>query len=234
MNSNEIIYKTCNKCKHVLPLSNFHKNIKAADGKRSICINCVKHFYRHDICIDCNKTKRIVARGRCATCNLKWLKYNNPTQYSKVIKSKIPSPKTAYKKNTLCPLYLGVHVAERVLYKTFKNVEIMPPNNPGYDFICNHGKKIDVKSSCTRPTKLWDFHIYKNHVADYFLCIAFGDRESLTPLHLWLIPGEKINHLTSFKISQSTINKWNDYKLDISTVAKCCDMLKYNSKSHSK
>ncbi len=65
--------------------------------------------------------------------------------------------------NRECSSFLGCHIAEQVLSKTFKDVEIMPPSNPGYDFICNKGKKIDVKSSCLRyknpKHKSWMFVI---------------------------------------------------------------------------
>jgi len=50
--------------------------------------------------------------------------------------------------NRDCSKFLGVHVAEQVLSQVFNNVEVMPHNNKGFDFICNRGKKIDVKSSC--------------------------------------------------------------------------------------
>ncbi len=99
-----------------------------------------------------------------------------------------------YTDNKKCSSYLGVGIAERVLSHVFKNVELMPMSNPGYDFICNHGKKIDVKSSCRYfhigRSDSWMFTINKNTSADYFLCIAFDDREHLNPEHVWLIPGD--------------------------------------------
>ena len=71
--------------------------------------------------------------------------------------------------NPMCGAYLGIHIAERILSRIFKDVEVMPNGNPGYDFICNHGKKIDVKSACSiKGYHSWGFAIRCNIVADYF------------------------------------------------------------------
>jgi hypothetical protein len=126
-----------------------------------------------------------------------------------------------------------VHVAEQVLSKVFKGVEQMPYGHKGYDFICNQGKKIDVKSACTqthdRKSDSRTFMIRKNKIADYFLCLAFDNREDLNPLHIWLISGHIINHLIGATISESTLSKWDEYKLDIDKVVKCCDSMKHSS-----
>ena len=122
--------------------------------------------------------------------------------------------------------FLGVHVAEFILSKVFKNVEIMPPCNPGYDFICTRGMKIDVKSSCLSKMNTWQFHIDHNTTADYFLCIAFDTREDLNPLHLWLIPGEQINHQSKISVSPNTASKLYEYKLDINKTITCCAAMK--------
>jgi hypothetical protein len=50
--------------------------------------------------------------------------------------------------NRDCSQYLGIHIAERVLSNIFENVKRLPLHNHGYDFICNKGYKIDVKSAC--------------------------------------------------------------------------------------
>lgn len=133
--------------------------------------------------------------------------------------------------NKKCPAFLGIHVAERVLSKVFEGVKTMPPNNKGYDFICNKGKKIDVKSACTHKTRdSWLFHIFKNKIADYFLCIAFDNRVDITPLHIWLVPADAVNDKTGVTISKSTISKWDEYKLDIDKVTACCDIMKQSNK----
>ena len=109
----------------------------------------------------------------------------------------------------------------------------MPMNNQGYDIICNHGKLIDIKSSCILfrivdgiKYSRWMFTINHNTTADYFLCLAFDNREALKPLHAWLIPGSKINHLKNTSVSPSTINKWDEYALDISKISDCCDAMR--------
>jgi len=132
-----------------------------------------------------------------------------------------------FNENRECPVFLGVHVAERVLSHIFKNVEKMPYGHPGYDFICNRGKKIDVKSSCLRKkVEVWSFHIERNTTADYFLCMAFDNRKDLNPMHIWLIPGSKLSHLVAAAIRPNTTSRWNEYELDISKVITCCDVLK--------
>lgn len=129
--------------------------------------------------------------------------------------------------NRECASFLGVHVAEQVLSKVFKNVERMPTNNRGYDFICGKGYKIDVKSSTIHKKRTyWQFHVDRNVVADYFLCIAFDNRDDLNPLHLWLVPGNVINKFRGVSIHPTTIQKWDEYMLDIDSVIKCCDTMK--------
>ena len=129
-------------------------------------------------------------------------------------------------KNKACSQYLGVFVAERVLSHVFKNVIRMPNGNRGYDFICNKGYMIDVKSSCLNKDGKWRFKIKHNIIANYFLCLAFDNREDLNPLHVWLISGEKLNHLMLTSIQPSTIHKWDEYRLDIGKVISCCNVMK--------
>ena len=135
--------------------------------------------------------------------------------------------------NKECSSWLGVHVAERVLSKVFKDVEQMPTNNSGYDFICNKGKKIDVKSACVSIDKRrytnrrsWAFSIKKNKEADFFLLLAFDNRDDLNPLHMWLIPSNVVNHKIGLQISETKIKKFDEYKIDISSVVDCCNNLK--------
>ena len=133
--------------------------------------------------------------------------------------------------NRSCSLFLGVHIAETILSNVFDDVTRMPHKNIGYDFICNKGKKIDVKSSCrnirdNRSDK-WTFSTRHNTIADYFLCIAFDDRESLNPEHLWLIPGYVANGKCSISVSVSTISKWDEYKVNrLDDVIECCNIFR--------
>ena len=194
-------------------------------------------------CSTCGSTP-IIAKNMCESCYRKILRKADPEKFRKYSskwrkanpeKTKLSYTKTNRKhghkpisENTSCSFFLGVHVAEQVLAKVFKNIKVMPPNNPGYDFICNKKMKIDVKSACTSKRNNWNFTINKNTTADYFLCIAFNNRKSLTPLYLWLIPGNNINHLSGTSIAKSTKHRWNEYELDISKTLECCNKMKYS------
>lgn len=111
-------------------------------------------------------------------------------------------------------IYLGIHVAERLLPKIFDNPIAMPHGNIGYDYICKNGYTIDVKSSVVSKANYWLFHIRKNTIADVFFCIAFDNRLNLNVEHIWLIPGtetirnQKLNELINLTIYNS------DYSTD--------------------
>lgn len=128
--------------------------------------------------------------------------------------------------NPRCGAYLGCYIAEQLLAKTFKNVQVMPHNNHGFDFICGKGYKVDVKSATTNKLGGWAFHIRKNRIANYFLCIAFDDRNNLNPQHIWLIPGDVVNHLTGTQIRKSTLMKWKKYEQPIGKAIACCNELR--------
>jgi hypothetical protein len=135
--------------------------------------------------------------------------------------------------------YLGVHVSERALSNFFDHIERMPMGNPGYDFLCGRGHKIDVKSSCLhRPnckdhpgTARWTFSIFRNRVADYFLCLAFDNIDDLNPQHVWLIPGNIINNKSKVSITNSarSLPKWSVYERPLDRVLACCETMKSKS-----
>lgn len=142
-------------------------------------------------------------------------------------------------KNKQCGSYLGIYIAERVLSKIFKEVKCMPIHNRGYDFICNKGYKVDVKSA-TISTDGWRFTIDRNSIADYFILLAFDNRENLNPMHLWLIKGnetvkaKKLHKKVSELKTLTIVN--TDYGLSIylpyeqknkfDDVVLCCDGLR--------
>ena len=128
--------------------------------------------------------------------------------------------------NKLSSNYLGVTCAEQVLEQIFKNVQIMPYGNKGFDFICGNGFRVDSKASIKCKDNYWTFNIRKNKTADYFALLAFDNREDVNPLYFWLIPGDAINDNVGIRISQLTINKWNKYEQPIDKVIKCCDNLR--------
>lgn len=171
---------------------------------------------------------------RCKACDvarvMRWQK-ENPVKHRLIqAQSRIKKGHTPMNKNKSCTQFLGIHVAEQVLAKVFRDVKRMPNNNPGFDFFCSHGKKIDVKSStmytANKKNPRWHFHIKHNKMADHFLCIAFDNRESLTPLHLWLLPDEFVNDRSTVSVSTTTIDKWNKYRINIDKIVKCCDAIR--------
>lgn len=170
------------------------------------------------VCKVCGEIRICRSREMCIKCYMRWKRGSIDIQG-------IPTP------NKKCATYLGVNVAEKVLSMVFKDISVMPVNNHGYDFICNKGKKIDVKSACIDNSKhlkcRWSFIINKNKTADYFLCLAFDNRADLTPLHMWLIPAEKVNNFVKVSISESTLQKWIKYKIDKSKTIKCCNSIKF-------
>ena len=131
--------------------------------------------------------------------------------------------------NPDCASYLGITVAEQVLSKVFKNVERMVSNNPGFDFICSNGYKIDVKSSTLHNHEnTWAFTTNKNKIPDYFIFLAFDNRKDLNPKHVWLIPGNIVNNLKTASVAKSKVQKWDEYKIDkLDEIISCCNTLKH-------
>ena len=127
--------------------------------------------------------------------------------------------------------YFGL-LAERVLSKSFENVIHMPYGNPGYDFICGKGFKIDAKASCLRHlasrSHRWAFNIRKNVIADYFLCLAFNDRENLEPAHVWLIPGKVLCAKSGLWITNNlrSLAIWKSYEQPLDNIAATCNTLR--------
>ncbi len=142
-------------------------------------------------------------------------KYNSKTDHRGIYTSfQKVDRNNGSKTNKESSQYLGITIAEKVLSKVFKNVNVMPPNNHGYDFICNKGKKIDVKSSIIRKNrKNWTFNINYNKIPNFFLCLGFDNRKDLNPIHIWLIPGDKLNYLSHTCISLSKLERWSKYEL---------------------
>ena len=136
-------------------------------------------------------------------------------------------------KNRACASFLGVHVAENVLSAYFDNLVRMPSCNVGYDYVCGKGFKIDVKSSCLHKDEIrksgrWEFRIHRNQIADYFLCLAFDDRESLTPMHVWLFPraiGAGKNSIVVGNTARS-INKYKVFERPVDDVLTACEMMR--------
>jgi len=188
----------------VKPLSDFHRRGK--NGHQAKCKACSKS-YKH---IPANHTRI--------------LEYQRNYCHENGLKRPLADAKDT-------SLYLGVYVAERVLSKFFDHIERMPYGNKGYDFICGKGFKIDAKSSCinkrNRHNDRWIFRLRRNKIPDYFLCLAFNDRESLDPMRIWLFPGEIVNHLANLSINNDpeALSKWSKFERPLDRVLSCCDQL---------
>jgi len=154
--------------------------------------------------------------------------------HQKALNLKIPSMKI----NKKCGVFLGCYVAERMLSYIFKDVKRMPNGNRGFDFICNKGFKIDVKSSCIHKNNNYAFAIKKNKIADYFLCIGFDNREDLNPQHIWLISSDaiinnkKVRNMIGIVIPNTvkSLAKYSKYELSdkLKETIECCTTLKNN------
>jgi hypothetical protein len=103
--------------------------------------------------------------------------------------------------NTDCAHYLGTLVAERqygriILPEMFGGiVKEMPYGNPSFDFLVKGNIKVDVKSCCLREIKGWhgwEPHVRFNNVTDYFIILAFDDRDNLNLIYVWLIGKNEI------------------------------------------
>lgn len=130
-------------------------------------------------------------------------------------------------------MWLGVHVAEKILSTYFNEMVRMPYGNSGYDFICGQGYKIDTKSSCLHcyenDPPHWKFYPSRNTIADYFLCIAFNEnRVNLKPLHVWLIPGHVVNSKLCFSIydNKKSLDKYQIYEKSLDSAITCCQRMK--------
>jgi len=168
----------------------------------------------------------------CKVCDCKrrrlWRNANPNKVKATWVKAHRKQGAEPYNKNKECSLFLGVHIAERVLSHVFKDVRRMSTNNPGYDFICNQGYFVDVKSACMTSRERWVFTIKRNTVTDYFLCLAFDNRQNLNPLYMWLLPGKEFNHLTGVSINVKTLHKWDKHLLDTSELVNCCNTIRHH------
>jgi hypothetical protein len=180
-------------------------------------------------CIKCGTEKPIadfylrygnITRGECRTCSSIAKKHRNH----------VNGKHHPYYELKESPLYLGVYIGERVLSDVFHNVTRMPMNNPGYDFICGNGYKIDVKTSCTTYAHskypYWYFKISNNKTADYFACIAFDNRTDLNPLHFWLIPSNVVCCKQSLLIYNTTIGRLEQYEKPVDKIIRGCNTMR--------
>lgn len=211
--------KTCSKCGVSKPLDEFNRNRNTKDGKNVWCKECCKEYNKEHYKEHCEEKKQYDKQYREEHCEEK---RERDKQYCR------DRGVQSMQDNKSCAAYLGVVIGERLVKHLFNDVVMMPYGHTGYDMICNKGKKIDVKTSCLRKRKCpcWSFHINKNTIADFFICVAFDNRDDLNPLHLWMIPGKELNQKGGRSISLSKIHKWDKWKRSIEEVQMCCTTMK--------
>jgi hypothetical protein len=214
--------KRCSKCHYVKSLAEFYFHKSG--------INIGKHFSK---CIQCSKDSvkqwALDNPERRDDYQKQWRKSHPGNTAKHNHKTGKQRPFTEAKD---CSLYFGVYVAERALSRFFDHIERMPYGNPSFDFRCGRGYLIDAKSACltqegTKSPRWW-FNIKKNTVPDYFLCIGFDNRESLDPMHVWLVPREILNNRVGFGITntQKGLRKWEKYEKPLDRVNTCCGAIK--------
>jgi hypothetical protein len=196
------------------------------DGKSYVCIDCGVELNDDNWSPGKKKIRARVCRSCATERGRQWQSENKKRCRENETARARRAGILPVDKNRSCPGFLGIHIAEQVLAKVFPNVVQMPVNNIGYDYICSKNKRIDVKSATASKTGGWGFHIRKNCIADHFLCIAFDNRTDLNPIHLWLIPGKKVNCKNNLSIPLSKIHAWKKYELPIDKVSACCDTMR--------
>jgi len=210
--------KVCSRCKLEKSLDEFYQQKDGKFGRRSECKKCIlekTHIYyenNKEYCLEKSRKYYSENRNHHKELTYNWRYKNTNT---------MPMHKATYSSD-----YLGIYIAEQILSKVFKNVTRMPNNNPGYDFICSNGYKIDVKSRCLTPRKnrssVWRFCTRYNKIADYFLCLAFDNRSDLNIKHLWLIKNDELRQSKSdITITESKIDKWKEFEQPIDKVIAC-------------
>ncbi|MCK4668289.1 hypothetical protein KAU33_16170 [Candidatus Dependentiae bacterium] len=206
--------KRCYKCHETKSLDEFHNRKTTKDGKDWLCKECSKKDSKIQYQKDIEKSRE------------------QSRKYSREHKDEIRKQrghKSMYE-NKNCAQYLGIVIGERLCRHLFKNVQVMPTHNTGFDIICNKGEKIEIKTSCMclehGKYPYWGFNIGRNKIADFFILVAFDNIEDLNPIHLWMIPGSEINNNSGKSIRPSTVHKWNQWERSIEEIQLCCNELK--------
>lgn len=110
--------------------------------------------------------------------------------------------------NEDCPVYFGCYT-ESLMIQTFEGAIRMPNNNPGFDWTCKNGDKIDNKGVCLRYNTHnnwsgWRFSIRYNDIADWFILSAWDNRDSLQPLYVWAFHK---NDMVKYRIGRHNVLK---------------------------
>ena len=150
--------KRCTGCGKTRPLSEFNKDKKTKDRLDYRCKECHKEYredHKEEIkeskksnYIDHKEKIRDKHKGYYQK-NKEEIKETNKDYYHNRGGREKRGYQSMYE-NKDCASYLGIVIGERLIRHLFNDVEVMPPGNMGFDFICNKGKKIDVKSSTSK------------------------------------------------------------------------------------
>lgn len=123
--------------------------------------------------------------------------FDDPKDYQRYLmrKWRHNNGQLSMEENKECSKYFGEYVAERYVMELFEDSISMPPNNHGYDWTCKNGYKIEHKSRCLeyrdQHSPRW-YYCNINSIADCFILSAWKDRESLEPIHVWMIHRDEI------------------------------------------
>jgi hypothetical protein len=154
--------RICNKCGKDLPLTEFNHHNECKEGRRHTCKECVS--IEHKEYLKKPGIKEHLKEYQSDYYKLPEAKnHKAECQRDRRHRNGINQPMS---KNRHCSSFLGVVIAEQILSKEFRSIKRMPYGNPGFDFLCGKGKKIDVKSTCRiirgRWSDTWSFSIKRN------------------------------------------------------------------------
>ena len=222
--------KTCRVCGELLNSDNWY--LSQHKNSNYICKECSAEnarLYQKDNRDEISAQQHLYYKENKDKINVyirEWRKNNPEKAKAYYTRANRKKGMLSFDENKECTVYYGVHINEGVIKLYFNDVEMMPMNHPDYDFICKNGWKIDGKSSFTGDKGHWAFTIKHNTTADYFFCVAYDNRKDKNILHIWLLPGNKFNHLSRTGISKSTIDKWSEYEQPVDKIIACCDIMK--------
>ena len=94
--------------------------------------------------------------------------------------------------NSDCPPTFCDFIGENYVMKVIENPVRMPHNNPGFDWECSNGEKIDHKGTCLSFNRRWVFRIVYNNVASRFILSAWENVECSKPTHVWIFQRDQI------------------------------------------
>lgn len=125
--------------------------------------------------------------------------------------------------NEDCASWFGEYISQNYVMKTFEDPIKMPYGNPGFDWICKRGERIDHKGSClicgNYGSPHWFFNIMYNNMSDWFILSAWDNRDSLSPMHVWMfhkndmVRGRRFCEFEGFQVTNTPeklkeLEKW--------------------------